>query len=538
MSKQSPDESNSQEEESVSIIRVRHALAENAAVVIILFLTVTAVGGYLTYTTHIEPGVAEEQRTVSTWSRTATFAHGATVTGENPVYDVGRRLTEQRAYFPRIQRVVSGEYDVSYDASSGGSTEVQTELQLLVQGRSDQTVLWGSSSALSETTVTDVTTGTTTTVEYQFNINQTRLQIEQVEETFGDVPGEPVVIVRANTQITGEVNDRVIDEQYTDELQFIPEGDAFRVRDPGELTNSTTRTQTVQVQREYSTLRRIGGPALTGSGVIFALSFGFARYRRLIAPTDDELDAVSRDVYDEWLSHGTLPDSIDPDGSDIVELQTLVDLVDVAADTGGRVLYDPTQDCYTTPGQQYNYVCWPPIHAYNNTTTDEETADDNPPQSSQSEPKNQENTIIPTNVSDDGDVGTVDTPDTSDEGIDKGEAETEVESGIFTSIRSRWNQWRGDNDTEKKSTDEHDQDNSNINNDNDDNDDADGHSHDSISSSTEASQQSQHVSNEKPRFTNDVEDNTSEAKNESKTESESESTDDMSDTADDEDTSE
>ena len=530
MSKQSPDESNGQEE-SVSIIRIRHTLAENAAVVILLFLIIAAVGGYLTYTTHVEPGVAEEQRTVSTWSRTATFAHGATVTGENPVYDVGRRLSEQRAYFPRIQRVVSGEYDVSYDASSGGSTEVQTELQLLVQGRSDQTVLWGSSSALSETTVTDVTPGATTTVEYQFNINQTRLQIEQVEETFGDVPGEPVVIVRANTQITGEVNGRVIDKQYTDNLRLIPEGDAFRVSDPGELTNSTTRTQTIQVQREYSALRRIGGPALTGSGVIFALSFGFARYRRLIAPTDDELDAVSRDVYDEWLSHGTLPDSIDPDGSDIVELQTLVDLVDVAADTGGRVLYDPTQDCYTTPGQQYNYVCWPPIHAYNKATIDEETTDDDPPQPSRPEPENQENTTIPTNVSDDSSVSTVDTRDTSDEDIDKGEAETEAESGIFTSIRSRWNQWRGDNDTEKNSTEEHDQDNSSINNNDDD-----GHSHDSISSSTEASQQSQDSSSEKPRFTDDVEDDISEAKEESETGTES--IDDVDDRADDEDISE
>ncbi|WP_048075304.1 DUF5305 family protein [Haloquadratum walsbyi] len=257
-------------------------------------MAITAVGGYLTYTTHVEPGVTEEQQTVSTWSRTATFAHGATVTGENPVYDLGRRLSEQRAYFPRIQRVVSGEYDVSYDASSEGSTEVRTELQLLVQGQSDQTVLWGSSSALSETTVTDVTPGSTTTVEYQFNINQTRLQIEQVEETFGDVPGELVIIIRANTQIMSDVNGCVIDRQYTDYLRLIPDRNAFRVRDPGELTNSTTRTQTIQAQREYSTFRRIGGLALTGGGVIFALSFGFARYRQLIEPTDNELDTVPK----------------------------------------------------------------------------------------------------------------------------------------------------------------------------------------------------------------------------------------------------
>jgi hypothetical protein len=57
-------------------------------------LAITAVGGYLTYTTHVEPGVTEEQQTVSIWSRTATFAHGATVTGENPVYYLGERLSE------------------------------------------------------------------------------------------------------------------------------------------------------------------------------------------------------------------------------------------------------------------------------------------------------------------------------------------------------------------------------------------------------------------------------------------------------------
>jgi len=47
--------------------------------------------------------------------------------------------------------------------------------------------------------------------------------------------------------------------------------------------------------------------------------------------------------------------------------------------------------------------------------------------------------------------------------------------------------------------------------------DDDGHSHDSISSSTEASQQSQDSSSEKPRFTDDVENDISEAKEESET---------------------
>jgi|APHM01.1.fsa_nt_gi hypothetical protein len=199
-------------------------------------------------------------------------------------------------------------------------------------------------------------------------------------------------------------------------------------------------------------------------------------------------------MYGEWLSEGTLTDSIKPDGTDIVELQTLIDLVDVAADTGGRVLSDPTQDCYTTPGEQYNYVCWPPIHAYDDATVaDEETPDEEPPQTSQSKTGEQQSNDSSAHIADDSSTDTVDT--TGEEN------ENKAENGILSLVRSRLSGSRG-GDHEEGDGETHDQSDTTVNADTDR--DA---SKDILSSSAETSQHSQDFTDVSPKLTDSAENN-------------------------------
>jgi len=350
------------EEMSVGMVRLQQVVAENYVIVLVVLLLVGSGGAWATYTAHIDPGTRSEERTVSTWSRTGGFDHRATVSQSNPVYETGLRLTNQQAYFPRIVRTLSGEYSVRYSASDSGQLDIESTLELITRNSDDEVVFWETTRRLGRATVSETSPGESLTVPFEFNLSRTRVRLEQSEDVLGD-PGESVVIVRAETRMTGTVSGRLVDRTFVDELQLRLEGNAFRVRDPGETTNSSSRTRTIQVEREYSPLWGVGGPVAMLLGIGGAAALVGLRRRGRLAPSDAALDRVVRAEYEEWLSRGTVPADFDPESDDVIMLAELVDLVDVAADTNRRVVYDPDEDWYVVPSEPFTYACCPPLHA-------------------------------------------------------------------------------------------------------------------------------------------------------------------------------
>lgn len=343
------------------LLRIRDTVDTQYVLIIGLLVLLMTAGLWVSYTTHVSPETQTETEAVSQWSRTATFDHGATVTRENPVYDTGQRLQNQRAYFPLISPVLSGEYRFQYAASSDGNIDLDVRLQSTVQGRSDGTVLWQRTRDVGSVTAADVEPGGTATTEFEFDMNQTRVQLERVEETFGETPGEPVVIVQAQTRMTGQINGQPVNREFTDELQLVPDGDAFVVNDPGELTNTSRQTRAITSTREYSSARRFGGP------IVFLLSVAglgglvVARRREQIALSSTERDQLVHSEYSEWISIGSLSAQPDLPDSSVIEMSSLVDLVNVAADAGERVVYDPNQERYAVFNGDRMYVCEPPL---------------------------------------------------------------------------------------------------------------------------------------------------------------------------------
>lgn len=343
------------------LLRIRDTVDTQYVLIIGLLVLLMTAGLWVSYTTHVSPETQTETEVVSQWSRTATFDHGATVTGENPVYDTGQRLQNQRAYFPLISPVLSGEYQFQYAASGNGNIDVDVRLQSIVQGRSEETVFWQRTRDVGSVTAADVEPGGTATSEFEFDLNQTRVQLERVEETFGETPGDPVVIIQAQTSMTGQVNGQPVNREFTDELRLVPDGDAFVVNDPGELTNTSRQTRAITTTREYSSVRRFGGP------VVFLLSVAglgglvVARRRKQIALSSTERDQLVHSEYSEWISVGSLSAQPDLPDSTVIEMSSLVDLVNVAADAGERVVYDPNQKRYAVFKSDQMYVCEPPL---------------------------------------------------------------------------------------------------------------------------------------------------------------------------------
>lgn len=344
-----------------TILRIRDTVDTQYVLIITVLILLMTGGLWVSYTTHVSPETQTETEVVSQWSRTATFDHGATVTGQNPVYDTGQSLQNQQAYFPLISPVLSGEYQFQYAASSDSNVDVDITLQSTVQSRNDDIVFWQQTDQIGSVTAVDIDPGGTTSTAFEFNMNQTRVQIERVEETFGEIPGDPVVVVQAQTRMTGRINGQPVNREFTDELRLIPDGDTFVVNDPGEVTNTSSQTQAFTMTREYPPLRSLGGP------VVFLLSTAglgigiFARRRGVITLSATERDQLVRSEYSEWISAGSLSDQLDLQDPNVVEMKTLVGLVNVAADTGERVVYDQEQERYAVLHGNRVFVCEPPL---------------------------------------------------------------------------------------------------------------------------------------------------------------------------------
>ena len=342
-------------------LRIRKAVDEQYVIILALLVLLLVGGLWASYTAHISPGTETETEVDSRWSRTSTFSHGATVAGQNPVYETNQRLRNQRAYFPLISPRLTGEYQFQYTASGDGAVDVDITVLSIVQSRGDGTVFWQQTREIGSTTAADVEPGGSANTEFEFNLNQTRLQLERVEETLGETPGDPIVVVQAQTQMTGQVNGRTVNREFVDEIRFIPDGDSFVVNDPGEMTNTSRQVRSVTTTREYSPIRSIGGPAILVVSVGGLASLVLLRRRNQIALSPAERDRLTHVEYAEWISIGTL--SEDPHDSElnVVEMSSLVDLVNVAADAGERVVYDPAQERYAVFDGDRMYFCTPPL---------------------------------------------------------------------------------------------------------------------------------------------------------------------------------
>jgi hypothetical protein len=148
-----------------------------------------------------------------------------------------------------------------------------------------------------------------------------------------------------------------VDRTYVDRLRFRPVRDAVRVDDPGTVTNATTTTRTVRVERSPGAARRVGGPVLALAGLAGAAALAVGRRRGLVAPTPAERDRLARDRLEDWLSRGRLP----PDATEgpVVETATLADLVDVAADADRRAVYDPERGVVAVVDDETTYLYRP-----------------------------------------------------------------------------------------------------------------------------------------------------------------------------------
>lgn len=329
--------------------KFRYLFATRGKAMVIALTLVAALaflGAGLTYANPATIDVPTEsnQQTVEMSLSTHT-----TAAADTSMYDRGDRLEDQPVYLRNAAPTATLTAEAAVlDASE---VELNQTVTLVYEARTrDGTMFWQNRERLSysEAQIDQVTTEATLDIDEIANRHQS------IAADLGD-GGSAHVYILIETNYRTETYAGTMTERSDLSLRT----DSYTI-EPMDATE-THGTSIAETRPDASSGIALGEtlflPHLTFVlGIVGSLAAGGAivghRFRHEVDPAV-ETAAIHYERYEEWISRGTLP-SIDPQTA--VVMETLADLVDVAIDTDGRVIYDSTQGCYAVVDGTSVYV--------------------------------------------------------------------------------------------------------------------------------------------------------------------------------------
>ena len=349
-------------------LRARAVLSNRGAEIAALLVVLALAGGWITYTTHVEPGTTTEEQVVSSWSRTAGFEHGATVRNPNPVFEEGERLSNRSVYFTGISPVLDGNYTLDYVATDDERLDATVAIELVIRGvpregsvSEGADPLWRTAETLERRSVKDVPPGAMVRVPFSVDVREVRNRTDRIASALG-ATGETEVLIRANVSLArgGDGTDR---RTFRQELGLVPEGSTYRVTGGGSSSQRYETTGTVRIEREYGLPRVVGGPLVLSAAVIGLLVLGVGYWRDEFELTDQEREWLAyradRVEFDEWIHTVQLPS----EAQDLprARADSLAALVDFAIDTDNGVVEPPDGDVFYVVHDGYLYSYTAPL---------------------------------------------------------------------------------------------------------------------------------------------------------------------------------
>ena len=348
-------------------LRLRRILADNLALVVVVALLVTGAGAALSYDAHFTDHTTTETRTVTVYEPMPSFTHGATVQRENPVFEIGTRLSDRGFYYTRIAPVLDGEFRFGYQATDGDMT-VQLTATRVIRGVSEEegTVLWAERQRLASEEVTGLGPGETASVPLRVNVSETQSRAENITEALGASSAGVQTLVTVRVRVTGEAGETAVNTTASHELR-IDAGDGTYSPTANTTATPVTRQRTETVTEPPGSLSAVGGPILLALGLfgVVGLAVGYRGGR--LSLTDDERALLAhqhaRTEFDEWITVASLPDSAVGPAEEHVAVADLEGLVDIAIDTNGRVIEDDERGGYFVVSGDRTYRYDPPSAA-------------------------------------------------------------------------------------------------------------------------------------------------------------------------------
>ena len=351
---------------SVQRLQARRVVGDNLGLVLVGCLLLLALGGYLTYTTHVAPGVETERVQESGWSSATELTHSATVTTGTTVFPEGTVLQDRAAYLVSIAPAIDGSLEYSYQATGGGSLDVEVEQTAVLRSVEDEDGSgfehWRIEESLASGRETGVSPGETVEVPYSLNISEQMAAADSVEAELGGTPGETELLVVSELSVSGDRNGVPVTESYTYETTVEVEGNVYRFDGEGPHEESGEQFTEREVAASHGIVRSVAGPLLAGLGGLGLVALGLGRVRGALDVSQTEREwlayRTTYNEFEEWISTGHVPD--DTLSGSRVTIDSLDALVNVAIDSNRRVVRDKRRSSYLVIVDETVYTYDPP----------------------------------------------------------------------------------------------------------------------------------------------------------------------------------
>ncbi|QIB75499.1 DUF5305 domain-containing protein [Halogeometricum borinquense] len=255
----------------------------------------------------------------------------AVVTGNTTLYERGETLQNRSVYF--ISATPNVTFQVRTSVPPDQRVNLTQQLTMEIVGNREDQPFYRTNRTLidRQTTVTDGNA----TVEATINASALRQRLQEMRAEVGGV---------GQFQVELDLNVSYESDRYEgtlkDDSPLALSGQAYYLEN-GLQADTTRRTPVTKEIQQPPTMLEYGG-----IGVLGLVLFGLAAVARNIgrdADTERLRTNIIHDRHDEWISRGEFPTESE---KQYISILTLEDLVDVAIDSGRRVIFDPDLDAY------------------------------------------------------------------------------------------------------------------------------------------------------------------------------------------------
>ncbi|AFK21220.1 hypothetical protein E6P09_17345 (plasmid) [Haloferax mediterranei ATCC 33500] len=320
-------------------------IVDNYGLILVCLLVIAALGGYLTYTTHVEPGTDTATRQLSSWQSSGSFSHNATVRNGTSAFVEGTVLQDRSVYLTHVAPLLSGSFTYTYGVSNESNLAVDTTVLVRYRsvesaGSPDELVYWQVKQTLAHGRDESLSPDESMTIPFSLNISDAAETVRRIDREHGGTPGQLDMTVVARVDLSGTRNGQHVDTTRTYLLPIDPSQNSYRVEDADRITHGDERTVDVTVDPDYGLLRQVGSPLLFLFGTVGAGFLVFARSTGQLSLSNREQRWLAyqstREEFNDWITTG----QIDQVGDDVwsVTVDSLEGLVDVAIDTDNRVI--------------------------------------------------------------------------------------------------------------------------------------------------------------------------------------------------------
>ena len=347
-------------------LRIQRVIEDNIGLVLSACLVFLLLGGYVAYTTHVDPGVETERSQLSSWSSTAELTHEAAVTGNTSAFPDGAVLQDRTSYLTEVMPVADVALEYTYRATEDGELDIESTQTVVTRSAEERqgtdVEYWRIEEPLATGSASDVGPGETVNFPFSLDILDRIAGINDVEQELGGTPGSTELLVRTELVISGVLNDETVTERYTYETRIAIEGNVYRFDGTGPYEEGAQQFTEREVEATYGPLRSAAGPALLVLGALGGVAVVAGRSTGGLAVSQTEREwlayrATYRE-YEAWISTGHVADTALP--SSRVTLDSLDGLVDVAIDSNRRVIHDRERGCHLVVVDETLYTYDPP----------------------------------------------------------------------------------------------------------------------------------------------------------------------------------